>query len=302
MARGKRVPSEVRTTSLEALASQLRAWRKRMNWTQVELGEKIGYSASAISGVESTDRAPSADFARAFDKIFDTPGFDEEAGTPGTFLTLYELVAREAYPAFFAPVVPYERQAVRHHGWALGDIPGLLQTEDYARALIESSHPGADAAAVDRLVKARLDRQAVLHGEHPPMLWYVLDEGLLRHLVGGPATMGAQLDALADAAETPKVVIQVLPFTADSYVGTDGSIRIYEFADAPTVCYTECYSGGRIVEAPAEVAELMTILNLIRVSALSPRKSLELIRQIRREIDDGQRGLAQVELLGWPGR
>lgn len=108
-----------------------------------------------------------------------------------------------------------------------------------------------------------------------------------------------QLDALADAAEMPNVVIQVLPFTPDNYVGRDGSIRIYEFADAPTVCYTECYSGGRIVAAPAEVAELMTMLNLIRVSALSPRKSLELlIRQIRREIDDGQPGLAQGELLG----
>ncbi|MBV8995600.1 MAG: hypothetical protein JO287_18310 [Pseudonocardiales bacterium] len=124
------------------------------------------------------------------------------------------------------------------------------------------------------------------------MLWYLLDEGILHHVVGNPAVMSAQLDVLAEAAEMPNVVIQVLAFAADTYAGTDGSITAYEFADAPTVCYTECYSGGRIVEVPAEVAGVVTVLNLIRASALSPRKSLELIRQIRREIDDRQRELA----------
>lgn len=302
MARGRRVPSEVKTTSLEAFASQSRAWRKRANWTQVELGQEIGYSASLISAVESMDKGPSADFAWALDKVFDTPGFDEQAGTPGTFMTLYELVAREAYPAFFAPVVPFERQAVRIHGWELGAVPGPLQTKDYARALIETSSPGIDAAGIDRLVVARLERKAVLNGEPPQMLWYVLDEGLLRHVVGDPTTMAAQLDALTESAELPNVVIQVLSYDADNYAGTDGSITSYEFADASTVCYTECYSGGRIIEAPDEVAQVVTVLNLIRASALSPRKSLELIRQIRREINDGQRELAQVELLRCSGR
>lgn len=288
--------------SAEAFASQLRAWRKRANWTQVEPGEEIGYSASLISAVESMDKPPSADFAWALDKVFDTPGFDEQTGTPGTFMTLYELVAREAYPAFFAPVVSFERQAIRHHGWSLGCVPGLLQTENYARALIGSSDAGADAATVDRLVAARLERMTVLEGEHPPMVWYVLDEGILRHVVGSSAIMSEQLDALAEAAKRPNIVIQVLPYDADNYAGTDGSIRAYEFADAPTVCYTECYSGGRIVDAPDEVAEVMTVLNLLRASALSPRKSLELIRQIWRGINDGQCELAQVDLLRCPRR
>ena len=76
----------------------------------------------------------------------------------------------------------------------------------------------------------------------------------------------------------------MLPFTGDNHAGSDGPITIFEFAAAPTICYTECYAGGRIVEAPAEVAHLMTVLNLIRASSLSPRGSLELIRQIRSEI------------------
>ena len=131
---------------------------------------------------------------------------------------------------------------------------------------------------------AAASRALILGGEHPPMLWYVIDEGVLHHVVGSRAVMAAQVDRVAEAAGTPGTVIQVLPFTGDNHAGSDGPVTIYEFADAPTVCYTECYAGGRIVEAPAEMAHLMTVLNLIRASALSPRESLELIRRIRNEI------------------
>src|SRR5580658_4905872 len=236
MPRVKTSPSDVKTTSLLAFASQLRAWRLRAGWTQVELGQKMGYSASLISGVESMDKPPTAEFARALDEAFGTPGFDEAAGTAGTFVTLYELVAREAYPAFFAPVVPFEREAARIHGWELGAIPGLLQTEEYARAMITSGRPNDSAEAVDRLIAARMDRQVILGGVHPPMLWYVIDEGVLHHVVGSRAVMAAQVDRVAEAAGTPGTVIQVLPFTGDNHAGSDGPVTIYEFADAPTVC------------------------------------------------------------------
>ena len=96
MSKVKTTPSDVKTTSLQACASQLRAWRQQAGWTQVELGQKMGYSASLISGVESMDKPPTADFAQACDKAFGTRGFGEETGTPGTFMTFYELVAREA--------------------------------------------------------------------------------------------------------------------------------------------------------------------------------------------------------------
>ena len=113
------------------------------------------------------DKAPTADFAARCDELFHTPG---------TFTTLQELVAREAYPAFFAPVIPFERDAVRIHGWeAAGAVPGLLQTEDYARALICSGPPIYTREQIDQLVAARLERQEVITAENPPLLWYVLD-------------------------------------------------------------------------------------------------------------------------------
>jgi len=288
MPKVKTAATDVKTTSLQAFAAQLRAWRQQAGWTQVELGQKMGYSASLISGVESMDKPPTAEFAAACDKAFGTPGFSEEARTPGTFMTFYELVAREAYPAFFAPVVPFEREAVRIHGWELGSIPGLLQTEDYARSHMRSGRPQDSDSAIDKLVAARLDRQAILTGGKPALAWYVIDEGALRHAVGGPAVMAAQLDRLIEAAALPGIVVQVLPFAAHDNAGADGAITIYEFSDAPAVCYTECYSGGRIVEQREEVAELTTVMSLIRASALPPHDSLDLIRQIRSEFDDLQ--------------
>jgi len=109
---------------------------------------------------------------------------------------------------------------------------------------------------------------------------------VLRHVVGGSAVMAEQLDRLLAAADSPGIVVQVLTFTADNHAGADGPIAVYEFAESPSVCYTECYSGGRIVEERAEVADLMTVISLIRASALSARDSRELIRRIRSEMDD----------------
>jgi transcriptional regulator with XRE-family HTH domain len=268
---------DVKTTSLAAFASQLRSWRQQMGWTQVEMGAKLGYSASLVSGVETMDKAPTADFAGRCDEVL---------STPGTFVTLQELVAREAYPSFFAPVIPFEREAIRIHGWELGAVPGLLQTEDYARALIRSGRPKDSNEEIDRYVAARMERQEIIKSNDSPLLWYILDESVIRHIIGGSVVMREQLDRLLEAADTPGIVVQTLPFAADNHAGADGPISVYEFAESPSVGYTECYSGGRIVEDRAEVADLMTVVNLIRASALSARDSKELIRRIRREIYD----------------
>jgi len=264
-------------SALATFAGELKAWRERMELTQQTFADKLGYSAALVAAVEQCKRSPTADFAVRCDEV---------TGAPGTFVRWQGQVARESYPAFFAPVLAFERDAVRIHGWELGAIPGLLQTEDYARALIKSGRPADSESAIDRLVAARMERQAILAGDNPPMLWFVVDEGVLRHVVGNPAVMGGQLDKVIEAADSPGIVIQVLPFTADNHAGADGPITVYEFTDAPTVCYTECYSGGRIVEAHEEVAGLITVLNMLRASALPPRESRALIRQIRSQIND----------------
>ena len=263
-------------TALATYAGELKAWRERMRLTQQAFADKLGYSAALVAAVEQCKRSPTADFAARCDEVTDAPG---------TFVRWQAQVSRESYPAFFAPVLAFERDAVRIHGWELGAVPGLLQTEEYARSLIHSGRPRDSGEAIDRLVAARIERQSILVGEEPPLLWYVLDERVLRHAVGGGDVMAGQLDKLLAAADAPGIVIQILPFTADNHAGSDGPIAVYDFTDSPSVCYTECYSGGRIVEVHSEVSDLVTVMSLLRAAALSVRESRESMRKIRSEID-----------------
>jgi len=197
-----------------------------------------------------------------------------------------DLVAREVWPSYFAPVIDLETSAIRIHEWEMRVVPGLPQTEEYARAVISAGKPRDSSTAIDRAVSARLERQAILSHENPPMLWHVLHEGVLRHVVGSPETMRVQLDKLAELAREPSVVIQVLPFVASDHPGTDGPILVYDFDGAASVAYTECNGGGRIVESADEVGDLMMIVNMIRAAALPPRESASLILKIRSELAD----------------
>lgn len=267
--------TDAESSATGLFAAELRAQRGRLGWTQVQLGQRIGYSGSFVSDVERGARLASLDFAQRCDR---------EMGLPGTLERLHEITRREAYPSWFYPVIPFEVAASRIHGWELGAVPGLLQTERYARSVIQARRPQADDAAIERTVTARLERQVILSRDNPPLFWCVLHEGLLRHVVGDREIMGEQLDKLVKSASMPGVVLQVLPFTAHDHAGVEGPIVIYESPSTPTVAYTECYGGGRIVEAYDEVADLMTVVGMLRAAALSPRDSVAFMKEIGREL------------------
>lgn len=256
--------------------AELRAHRLRRKWTQAQLGEKIGFSDSFVSDVERGGRTASLDFAQRCDEVFDLPE---------TFVRAHEITKRAAFAPWFYPVLPFEEAATRIHGWELGAVPGLLQTERYARAVVRARLPGDDEASIERIVAARMERQELLDRDRPPLLWYVLHEGLARHVVGDSGIMGEQLDKLIKSAERPGVVLQVLPFTANDHAGVEGPIVVYERQSGSPVAYTECYGGGRIVEGPEEVADLTTVVGMLRASALAPRDSVALLREIRRDLE-----------------
>jgi transcriptional regulator with XRE-family HTH domain len=145
----------MKTTSLAAFASQLRAWRQQMGWTQVEAADKLGYSASLVSGIETMDKTPTADFAQRCDTAF---------RTPGTFATMRDLVAREVWPSYFAPVIDLEATVIRIHEWEMRVVPGLLQTEDYARAVISAGKPRDTSAPGGRSSRLGLGTRPVRSG------------------------------------------------------------------------------------------------------------------------------------------
>ena len=170
-------------------------------------------------------------------------------------------------------------------GWELGAVPGLVQTEDYARALIRARRPHDDEEAVERTLRGRMERQDILSRPKAPKLWYVLSEGVLRQCTGGPEVMGGQLEKLIKAAETPGWAVQILPFSAQANAGIDGLLYLYERPSVPMVAYCETYGGARLIEDQAEVSELTTVMGMLRAAALPPWDSIALTRTIRRDLD-----------------
>ncbi len=268
--------AEVKTTAMAKFVKQLKAWRDRNGWSQAELARNLGYSASLISQIETLFKPPSAEFAAKCDEAF---------RTPETFADLQELAAREAVPSYFAPVIDYEKKATQVHEWSPIVVPGLAQTEDYARSVIQAGQPWLTGEEADRKVSARMERQqAITREARRPRYWTVLHEGVLRHVVGSPEVMRGQVDRLIATAALPNVVLQVLPYTANDHPGTDGPVKVFDFPGSPSVAYSECNGGGMITETPEHVTDLMATINLIRAAALSPRESQELLRKIRDEI------------------
>ena len=258
---------------------ELKAQRRKRGWTQVELASEIGYSGSYLSDLERGERSPTLDLATRFDQAFDLPG---------TFARLYAIVKRAPeFPEWFESiVVPYEGKATRINGWELGTVPGLLQTEDYARALIRVSRPDLPNEEIERLVVLRMSRQDIFTSSAPPKVWYVIDESAYRRPFGGASVMMAQVDKLIEAATIPGNVIQVLPFVASANIGANGPVVIFESKEHSMVGYTECFRGGRLVQDADESGDMLTTLNLVRMHALAPQASVAWMRALRSELSD----------------
>jgi transcriptional regulator with XRE-family HTH domain len=257
-------------SALALFSAELRQARMRAGLTQDQLAEQIAYSPSLVGHVETGSRAPSLDFAvRA----------DEALGTGGLLARLQPFVRSEAYPAWFRDWVEIEREATSLRWFEPLLVPGLLQTEEYARAVLAAAHPASADGEVDRLVAARLDRQAILTCEEPPLLWVILDEGVLHRPVGGPKVMAEQIDRLIVAARQPRIMFQVVPSDAGAHPGLAGQFVIAGFDGQPDVAYLDNALTGQVVERPGDVARVALLYDILKAEALSPRASVDLARK-----------------------
>ncbi|WP_311044676.1 DUF5753 domain-containing protein [Streptomyces sp. ID38640] len=197
------------------------------------------------------------------------------------------------------------RQDAEVHGQA---VPGLLQTDAYARALLRTSRPRDTDAQIERLVSARMERQSILAGSSPPLLWCILDEAVVRRPVGGPMVMRDQLEHLLTQVQSSHVVMQVLPFGAGEHPVMGGSLTLLSFERGPDVAYTESSHSGELIEAPEDVAEYTLAYDLLQAKALPPDESVTLVRSAledrnaRRTRRSEQRQLAKEHVqqrAGW---
>lgn len=162
-------------------------------------------------------------------------------------------------------------------------VPGLLQTEDYARAVIRAALMDASVEDVDRRVAVRMARQELLSREEDPLrIWAVLDEASLRRQVGTAALMRDQVRRLVADAQRPNVVVQVLPFSSGAHPGMPGSFALLEFAEPadPDVVYVDSQGGELYLERPEEVRRCTIVFDHLRAAAAAPDRSVELMKDL----------------------
>ena len=247
---------------------QVRRARRAAGWTLTEFGQRIGYDPGQISRIENGRRSPTEVFARMCDRAFPERGgwFSEFYAESRTWI---------ATPPWFRSWVEHEQHAASLRIWQLSVLSGLLQTEDYARAIL-AVEPGVTDDQVSARLTARLARQAILARDDPPAMWFLVDQAALRRCVGSPEVMAAQLARLAGVARLPNVTIQVVPDIA--HAGLLGG-----FAVAGHAAYIETAVAGQVFEDADIIAGLLTRFDTLRNEAFRGSESLALIERMCEE-------------------
>lgn len=273
---------------LRRLAAQLRELREECGMTQEDVSERTGKDRSTLYRLENAQQRPQRSTLIQLLDLYrvensrrgELLALLREAGQRG-WLETY----RHDLPAMYADYIGFEEEARSISQFESLLIPGLLQTEDYVRALLRGTMPDAPSEQVENRVAVRLARQALLDREDPPRLWSIIDEAAVRRLVGGRDVMRSQLERLREAASRPNVTIQVIPFDVGAHPGIDGPFVILEFPDPAdqSIVYTESASGSIMLEEEVEVRRHIQMFQHLRAAALSPNSSAALLAEIAAE-------------------
>ncbi|MFG3256012.1 Scr1 family TA system antitoxin-like transcriptional regulator [Streptomyces sp. NPDC048172] len=263
--------SDPRVSTLAYFGTELRIQREQAGLSQSALARRTFCTHSLVSRIESAQRIPSEEFAQRC---------DEALGTGGSFWRLWPVVIQHAYPDWFRPFVELEKDATEIWGFENQVVPGLLQTEEYARAMFDAgSLPNAD-----ELVAARMTRQSIFEKELPPEFWAVLDENVLRRVIGGPDVMKQQLERLVEAAEDPRITLQVLPLDIGAHAGLAGAFAGLALKEGQDVLYVDGIVRGHVLADPDDVKMGRRAYDLLRADALPPKASVKMIAAAAKEI------------------
>ncbi len=211
------------TNPVQVFGSVLRALREQAGLSQRELAARVYYSASLISAVELGTKPAKLDLVQRL---------DETLNASGVLLKVWPITTTGGYASWFVYVAELEKEACKIHEWELRTVPGLLQTPEYARALMRAVRPRDSDEKIENSVNLRMNRQEIFSRDDPPMAWFVLDESILHRPLGGSYVMRNQLMKLEKMAEQTNVVVQVMPFNATEHPGAEGPLRILEFPDS----------------------------------------------------------------------
>jgi hypothetical protein len=271
------------------LGQQLRKLREAAAVSPEQAGYEIRASRSKISRMETgMVRFKERDVADLLTLYGVTDGRTRanllalvgQANSPGWWST-YSDIMTDWFEAF----VGLEAAASVIRTFELQYVPGLVQTEDYARAVMLLGHRAAPSVEIERRVTLRLKRQELLTRHDPPQLWLVVDEGALRRPFGGADVMRAQLDRLIEVAALPHVTIQAVPFNHVGHAAAGGSFTVlrYEDSDIPDVVYIDQLTSALYLDKREDVEHYMEIMNQLSAEALTPAQTKRFITDIIRE-------------------
>jgi transcriptional regulator with XRE-family HTH domain len=272
----KRKDEDGPITGLQAFAEELRAQREAAGLTQAQLAKLMGYSESVIAKLETCRTIPSPQHAAQA---------DEALRLPGTFRRLRQAMLNRSYESWVRALLEMEDRATVLRNWEPLVVPGLLQTEAYARAMIRAGRPGDSDAEVEQMVIARISRQAIWDRTDPPppMLFAVLGEAILRQRVGDAQIMRDQVVHLAEMAANPRITVQVLPFSVAAHPGMLGPFLVASFDSDRDSAYLDNALDGQVTEQRNQVARITLLYDSLRSVALSPGESNELIMKVADE-------------------
>ncbi|WP_431783665.1 helix-turn-helix domain-containing protein [Streptomyces chumphonensis] len=254
-----------------AFGRQLKLLRTRAGMERAELGRRVGYSADTIASYEQGRRVPQPRFIDQADDVLD-------AG--GVLVAMKGEVARARYPAFFRNMAQLEAEAVELCAYDTVVVNGLLQTEEYMRAVLAMRRPLLDEETIELRVSARLDRQEIFNRWPAPLLSLVMEESVLRKPFGGNAVLRGQLENLLLVGRRRNVEIQVMPLDREDNAGVDGPFTVIRRKGGDQVVYAEVQGRGNLVTENDETALAAARYGIIRSQALTPQQSLQFIEEL----------------------
>jgi hypothetical protein len=253
---------------LTHFGQEVRLERERLGMSRTELGKLAHCSYSLVAKIESGDRVPTRDFAQLCDETFPHAN--------GRFVRLWPLALRYAFPPWFRPYAELEMTATVVRMFHPQLIPGLVQTADYARAVLRTGRP----TNLDDLVTARIGRQHILTREQDPArLWLVLNEAALTNTVGGPAVMRQQLAQLRDLAETPQHRVQIIR-DREQHHGWASPWGLLSFSEGSDVVHVDGWPRGYVLADVSDVEKAQDAYYLLQAMAEPPDETAELINSI----------------------
>jgi transcriptional regulator with XRE-family HTH domain len=276
-------PAEAEGTTglFTALGKMLKLLRERKGLTQKEFGLLVGYGPDAVSAMERGVRVPRPELLEKADEILDAGGLLKQA-IPEVKEAMKR--ARTRHPEWYRSYAGLEAEAVELHFYANQGVPGLLQTEDYARAVFTQWRPLLSEETIEKRVADRLARQQVFERWPPPMCSYVLEEVVLQRPIGGPAIHAAQLRNLLRIGRMRNVEIQVLPTMRQEHPNLDSAFNLLTPKGHGQVAYMEAQGYPRLITDPEEVRQIADRYGIMRALALNPMESRALIEKMLGEL------------------